>query len=78
MGLSKELGLSATPGIAPGALARFMKYDWPGNARELQNIVERELILYRGGTLNFESLASDTILKETKPTLCNKDSFDTL
>jgi transcriptional regulator with GAF, ATPase, and Fis domain len=64
---SKELGLSAAPSIAPGALARLMKYDWPGNIRELQNIVERELIRYRGGDLNFESLASDTILKEIKP-----------
>jgi DNA-binding NtrC family response regulator len=64
---NKELGLSATPSIAPGALARLMKYDWPGNVRELQNVVERELILYRGGTLNFESLASDIIPKEKKP-----------
>jgi len=64
---SKELGLSATPSIAPGALARLMKYDWPGNVRELQNVVERELIRFRGGTLYFESLASEAIPKETKP-----------
>ena len=63
---SKELGLSTIPNIAPGALARLMKYDWSGNVRELQNIVERELIRYRGGVLSFESLATDAPQKGIK------------
>lgn len=52
---STELGLLVTPGIAPGALTRLMKYNWPGNVREHQNVVERELIRYvaliRSGTV---------------------------
>jgi transcriptional regulator with GAF, ATPase, and Fis domain len=32
-------------------LDRARAYDWPGNIRELQNAVERAVILARGGTL---------------------------
>jgi len=53
---SMELGLSALPAIAPGALQRLTDYSWPGNVRELENLVERELIRYRGGQLLFDSL----------------------
>ena len=30
-------------------------YSWPGNIRELQNIIERAIITAKGGRLNFES-----------------------
>ena len=32
-------------------LERARDYDWPGNIRELQNAVERAVILARGGTV---------------------------
>jgi len=31
--------------ISPEALERFLEYDWPGNIRELQNEIQRALIL---------------------------------
>lgn len=31
--------------IAPEALSIFMRYDWPGNIRELENIVQRAVIM---------------------------------
>ncbi len=35
------------PGIADDALAALQSYHWPGNIRELQNVIERAVILAR-------------------------------
>ncbi len=35
----------AVPGIAPEALALLMAHEWPGNIRELANVIERAFIL---------------------------------
>jgi sigma-54 specific flagellar transcriptional regulator A len=32
--------------FAPSAIAAFMRYDWPGNIRELANLIERMAIIY--------------------------------
>jgi transcriptional regulator with PAS, ATPase and Fis domain len=41
--------------ITPAEMGYLMQYDWPGNARELRNLVERSLIL---GVLNVSALYS--------------------
>ena len=41
--------------ITPAEMDYLMQYDWPGNARELRNLVERSLIL---GALNVSALYS--------------------
>jgi transcriptional regulator with GAF, ATPase, and Fis domain len=38
-------------GIPPETMAAFQSYSWPGNIRELQNLVERAVILSRDGVL---------------------------
>jgi transcriptional regulator with GAF, ATPase, and Fis domain len=38
-------------GVDPETLAALMRYSWPGNIRELENLVERALILNSGATL---------------------------
>jgi formate hydrogenlyase transcriptional activator len=35
-------------GISQGSLARLRGYDWPGNIRELQNVIERACVLAKG------------------------------
>ncbi|MXO58865.1 response regulator [Altererythrobacter salegens] len=39
-----EQGVPA-PDVAPDALAALQAYDWPGNVRQLRNVVERTVIL---------------------------------
>jgi DNA-binding NtrC family response regulator len=42
--LSQELGIEA-PDIGEDEIARLRRYDWPGNIRELRNVIERSLLL---------------------------------
>ena len=35
-------------------MAKLQNYDWPGNVRELRNVIERAVILARGGALDFD------------------------
>ncbi len=45
--------------LHPAALAALEQYDWPGNIRELQNIIERAHILETGEALSPESLPQE-------------------
>ena len=56
---SRELGIRTIPDIAPGALDRLLHYRWPGNVREMENLIEREIIRHGGGQLMFNSLLFD-------------------
>jgi formate hydrogenlyase transcriptional activator len=38
--------------IPTAALEALVRYDWPGNIRELQNLLERSVILTKGSTLH--------------------------
>ncbi|MCP3176619.1 sigma 54-interacting transcriptional regulator [Desulfuromonas sp. KJ2020] len=49
---SKELGFRIPPEIAPGAMDCLTKYPWPGNVREMENVVERALIQNKGRILS--------------------------
>jgi DNA-binding NtrC family response regulator len=51
--VAEELGVSVPP-ITPEAIALLQQYRWPGNVRELSNVVERAVILSRGGTTTAE------------------------
>jgi transcriptional regulator with GAF, ATPase, and Fis domain len=41
---AKQCNVKAKP-ISPGALSLLTHYDWPGNIRELENAIERALVL---------------------------------
>jgi DNA-binding NtrC family response regulator len=38
------------PAFTPETIERLMEYDWPGNIRELENYVERAIIMHAGST----------------------------
>ena len=44
----------AKPRLTRAGVAKLQNYDWPGNVRELRNVIERAVILSRGGTLEFD------------------------
>ena len=52
---SKELGKDAR-GVTPEAMIVLERYHWPGNIRELENVLERAIVLGGGDTVNVESL----------------------
>ncbi|HYY87279.1 MAG TPA: sigma 54-interacting transcriptional regulator, partial [Chloroflexota bacterium] len=43
-------------GLAPGAIRRLQEYDWPGNIRELQNVIERAVVLTQGAVVESEAI----------------------
>lgn len=56
--LGQKLGI-ACPGVAPDAVARMQAYRWPGNVREMENVMERALVLSRGETIDSRRLPQD-------------------
>ena len=46
------------PRLTEAALRHLMTRDWPGNIRELENVIERAMILARDGQLRFDSPAA--------------------
>ncbi len=49
------------PRISDEALALLMSYQWPGNIRELQNVVERAVLLSDGKTLEPSQLPREVV-----------------
>jgi two-component system, NtrC family, response regulator PilR len=52
---SKELGKDVR-GVTPEAMTVLERYRWPGNIRELENVLERAIVLGAGDMLNVEAL----------------------
>jgi DNA-binding NtrC family response regulator len=50
--LSTEMQLTEVPALSADALARLCQYHWPGNIRELRNVIERELMVSQEGLLD--------------------------
>src|SRR6201991_972101 len=51
---ARKLGKNIT-GISEATTEKLLSYSWPGNIRELQNVIERALILASGPTLDLEN-----------------------
>ena len=48
--------------ISPAAKSLLLKYDWPGNLRELRNVIKRMVLLSPGSTAEVSSLPDEMIL----------------
>jgi PAS domain S-box-containing protein len=52
--LARELQMSSTPELTTGEMAKLYNYHWPGNIRELRNVLERALILSGEGIIKVD------------------------
>jgi len=58
-----------TPALSDDAIAALQTYDWPGNVRQLRNVVERTLILApadRIGRIDIDMLPAEVTTEPTK------------
>ena len=55
------------------AMETLVRYPWPGNIRELRNLIERAVILTRGDVLQIPSLPSVTPIQTESVTLAAAD-----
>jgi DNA-binding NtrC family response regulator len=55
---SKEMG-RRIQGFSDGALDAMIHYDWPGNVRQLKNVVERLVIMCDDDVLSYSHLSSN-------------------
>jgi formate hydrogenlyase transcriptional activator len=56
--------------IERSTLEWLQAYDWPGNIRELQNVVERAVILCDGGTFSIDETWLHPETRHTKAPIC--------
>lgn len=44
---ARRFGKTAAPALSAGAIRKLQRYQWPGNIRELENLMERMVIRFR-------------------------------
>jgi two-component system nitrogen regulation response regulator NtrX len=58
-----------TPNLSPDALAALQAYDWPGNVRQLRNVIERTIILAPGeriGSIDIDMLPPEILNEQAQ------------
>ncbi|VAX20438.1 Formate hydrogenlyase transcriptional activator [hydrothermal vent metagenome] len=74
---AKELKLPGIPELAPSAIEPLINYEWKGNVRELENIVERALIINPFGPISFDNIDGIKFAKTAKTSMVT-DGTETL
>ena len=59
---------NAVSGIEPAALKALEDYDWPGNVRQLRNVVEKMVVLASGEKLTADDLPLEITAPQAAPT----------
>lgn len=55
----KSRGLDRVRAVSPEAMRCLIEYSWPGNIRELENVLERGVVCCRGSVLSVEDLSEE-------------------
>ena len=75
---SIQLKRSGIPGLAPGTSEHLTANNWPDNVRELENVIERAMILNRTGRLDFSTLLSGTLDEKNTDPAATPEAFTPL
>ena len=62
--LGRQMG-KAIEHITPGSLEALERYDWPGNIREFENVVQQGMILSRDGVLDLAGFEGQPLRRPT-------------
>ncbi|MFZ1918874.1 MAG: sigma-54 dependent transcriptional regulator [Terriglobales bacterium] len=62
-------------GFTPSAAELLVRYAWPGNIRELKNVIERTMILAPEGDIDASSLPEEIRKTEARPPALSEDPF---
>jgi DNA-binding NtrC family response regulator len=55
------------PRLDPAALAILEAHPWPGNVRQLRNVIERAVVVCEGGAIGIEHLANEVLADSGPP-----------
>jgi len=53
------------PKMTPGVMSILQEYDWPGNIRQLQNVIERAVLLCENNSIQVSNLPTELIGPQT-------------
>ncbi|MBI1375564.1 MAG: AAA domain-containing protein [Phycisphaera sp.] len=56
---AKAIGVGTPPTMSQAALGRLATHGWPGNIRELRNVIERSMLMAEGGVIEVAHLPDD-------------------
>lgn len=68
VGMARQLKLELFSGFSPNAVEQLMSHDWPGNIRELKNVVERSVYRNYGENRPIEHIILDPFASPYRPT----------
>jgi DNA-binding NtrC family response regulator len=66
VGRFNRLKRGSITGLTPDAVRALMRYDWPGNIRELENLIERLVVLKRQGLIGIEDIP-EPVVQQAEP-----------
>ncbi|MGS0729908.1 helix-turn-helix domain-containing protein, partial [Shewanella sp. 0m-11] len=68
VGMARQLKLELFEGFSPNATKQLMEYQWPGNIRELKNVVERSVYRNADTNIAIDQIIIDPFASPYRPT----------